>query len=259
VTRRITFLLVIVNLLLALLLAALWLAPGPAAQWRDWQPPAPQPPNLDDARTALITSNPAAAADYPDVLERPLLMPARRPAASDPAAAAAPPPTAIEQVTFTGIIAGPTLTGVMLQEKDQPRFVRLGEAVGDWTLDAIDGRTITFKRGAERKQINLPYADMSTPGKGAAKPPAPGAPPKAAAPPPAAPPLPAPMPPQSTPAPIPPAPAVAPPAPSAAATDPAANAPDSAPPARPGVSVAPLSSIGGIGQMRTPPAKGGKP
>jgi 2-oxoglutarate dehydrogenase E2 component (dihydrolipoamide succinyltransferase) len=162
VTRRLVSWLVAACLLLALALAALWFAPGAPARWRVWNAPPPQPPNLDDAQAARLAANPAAAADYPETLERPLLIPARRPAsdASD-AAPAADPPLAIEQVKFTGIIDGPDLTGVLLEEDGKPRFVRQGEAIGDWRLDAIDGRTITFRRRAERKQIDLPYADMT--------------------------------------------------------------------------------------------------
>ncbi|MDR2153684.1 MAG: hypothetical protein LBE78_01460 [Burkholderiaceae bacterium] len=160
-TRRLPFLLASLGLLLALALATLWLAPGPVARWRAWQAPEPQPPNLDDVRAARLTANPAAAANYPAILERPLLLPTRRAAAASSETAAAAPPQAIEQAKFTGIISGPTLTGVLLDEQGQPRFVRQGESVGDWRLNAINGRTITFKRGGESKQIELPYASLS--------------------------------------------------------------------------------------------------
>jgi hypothetical protein len=160
-TRRPPLLLAGLGLLLALTLGALWFAPGPVAQWRAWRAPEPQPPNLDDVRAALLVANPAAAADYPAVLERPLLLPSRRAvaSASDPIEAAAP--QAIEQVTFTGIVSGPTLAGVLLEENGQARFLRRGEAIGDWTLESIDGRTLSFKRGDESKSIDLPYADQS--------------------------------------------------------------------------------------------------
>ena len=76
----------------ALALAALWFGPGPAAGWRQWQAPQPQPPNLDDVQAAALRFNPAAGAAYPQVLERPLLNPARRPQASASAGPAAAPP-----------------------------------------------------------------------------------------------------------------------------------------------------------------------
>ncbi|WP_377559763.1 hypothetical protein, partial [Ottowia beijingensis] len=163
---------------LAAVLAVLWLAPGAPAQWRTWQAPQPQPPSLDDIDAAQLTPNPAAGAAYPGVLQRPLMDPARRPqaAASAPAAAAAapPPPAAIEKIKLLGIVAGPALSGVLIDEDGQSRFVRRGERVGDWTLDSLQDRAAAFVRGAERRSIELPvtYADADA----AATPPSPGRP-----------------------------------------------------------------------------------
>ena len=77
--------------LLTAALAALWLAPGPQARWRQWQAPPPQAPQLDDVQAASLRANPAAQANYPAVLERPLFNPARRPQASASAAGESPP------------------------------------------------------------------------------------------------------------------------------------------------------------------------
>ncbi|WP_298437597.1 hypothetical protein [Ottowia sp.] len=155
-SRRIPLLVPAALAFMALVLAVLWLAPGPAASWRRWQPPPPQPPNLDDALAAVLRINPAADAAYPTVLARPLLDPSRRPQPTSASSlAAAPPPIAIEQVTMQGIVNGPTLTGVFLQEAGQGRFVRRGEKVGDWTLEGIDGGKIVFRRGSEQRKIEL--------------------------------------------------------------------------------------------------------
>jgi len=238
--------------LLALTLAALWLGPGPVAAWRAWSPPAPQAPNLDDARAALLDASPAATAAYPAVLERPLLQASRRPdpAASGAAAADAPPPAAIEQVKLLGLVTGRELTGVLLDEQDERRFVRLGEKVGDWTLGAIDGRNAVFTRDGERKPIELPFTYLSPVGAAAAPPtgrgPAPHAPNVRSAPAPAFAPAPAPgnRPSRPPPAPAQPAaaPAVPPPAPAATAAAPA---------------TASTASFGGGGDVPPPPPKGG--
>ena len=171
---------------LAAVLAVLWLAPGAPAQWRTWQAPQPQPPSLDDIDAAQLTPNPAAGAAYPGVLQRPLMDPARRPqaAASAPAAAAAapPPPAAIEKIKLLGIVAGPALSGVLIDEDGQSRFVRRGERIGDWTLDSLQDRAAGFVRGAERRSIELsvapadatpaPAAPAATPAPAADGPPA---------------------------------------------------------------------------------------
>ncbi|MBP7530322.1 MAG: hypothetical protein KA775_00660 [Ottowia sp.] len=210
--------------LMALLLAALWLGPGPLAAWRQWQAPPAQAPNLDDVRTALLRANPAAAAAYPAVLDRPLLNPERRAqAAAGAAAARAPAPTAIEQVRLQGIVAGSALRGVMLEEQGKTRFVRVGERVGDWTLERVNARDAVFQRGGQQRRIELTLArsDAPAPVAGpAARPPSPAAAPAARP----APVIPAPVPAAPAPAPAPAPAAVAPapaPAPAAAASAPA--------------------------------------
>ena len=112
--------------LMLVLLAALWWAPGPLAAWRQWQAPPPQAPNLDDVRAAVLRANPAAAALSPVVTERPLFNDTRRAALPATSAASAPKraPSPIEQARLQGVIAGPTLSGVMLEEGGKARFVR---------------------------------------------------------------------------------------------------------------------------------------
>ena len=163
-SRRIgiTELLIALNLALLGALAVAWLAPGPLARWRTWQAPAPQPLSLADVDAALLVANPAAAAAYPAVLARPLMEPARRPqaAASGPLAAASEPPPAstLDKLTLQGIVAGPTLNGVLVNEDGKSRFVRRGERVGDWTLERLSGREAVFARAEERRRIELPVA-----------------------------------------------------------------------------------------------------
>ena len=154
--------------LLTAALAALWLAPGPQERWRQWQAPPPQAPQLDDVQAANLRANPAARANYPAVLERPLFSPARRPQVSASAAVAAPPaPSAIEQIRLRGLVAGPTLTGVMLHEDGKSRFVRVGESVGGWTLERVQARAAVFARAGQQREIALEVtagaADSSKP------------------------------------------------------------------------------------------------
>lgn len=157
--------------LLAAALAALWLAPGPQARWRQWQAPPPQAPQLDDVQTASLRPNPAAVATYPAVLERPLFNSARRPQPSASAPAAAPAPAAIEQVRLQGLVAGPALTGVMLEEQGKARFVRIGEAVAGWTLERVQARAAVFVRAGQQRQIALDVAsDAAAPPAGAPRP-----------------------------------------------------------------------------------------
>ncbi|MFV0680479.1 hypothetical protein [Ottowia sp.] len=171
---------------MALALAGLWLAPSSLATWRQWQAPPTQAPNLDDVQAAALVANPAAVAAYPVVLERPLMSPARRPqaAASAASAAVAVPTTAIEQMKLRGLIDGPALNGVLVEEGakgEQARFVKLGEQVGDWTLQSIQGRKATFARRGQTKDIELPQLSGDQE-QGAAQPAAPAPPARPTAP-----------------------------------------------------------------------------
>ena len=152
--------------LLAAALAALWLAPGPLAGWRHWQAPPPQAPNLDDVPAALLRANPAAAATYPAVLRRPLFSPTRQPqagATAGSAAAPAPAPNAIDKIKLQGVVVGPTLAGVMLDDDGQARFVRPGERVGDWTLARIQGRRAVFSRRGQERTLDWPAPGAAEP------------------------------------------------------------------------------------------------
>ena len=208
------------NLALAAVLAAWWLAPGAPAEWRTWQAPAPQAPALDDLRDAALVANPAAVAAYPAVLERPLMDPTRRPQPAASAPGSASPPTAIERTRLRGIVAGPSLNGVLIESEGKTSFVRQGERIGDWTLDSLRDREATFVRNGERRRIELPFAhggpDAAAGSKAATQPPAR---------------------PAATPPPMPPRPALAPaPAPVPNAAAPAGP---SAPAAAVGGSIAP--------------------
>ncbi|MDO5624436.1 MAG: hypothetical protein Q4G71_07085 [Pseudomonadota bacterium] len=193
---------------LALLLAGAWLAPGAPARWRQWTPPAPQPPALVDVRQAELIFQPQAGAAYPQALARPLFMPTRRPAPAGPDAAAsapAPPPQPIDQARLLGIMASPALTGVLVEYDGKAQFVRTGTELGGWRLASVQDRIARFERGAERRDIELPFLDPKTgaaaPTGGARRPPArPPSPPPPPPPPRIAPsPLPAPPPQPSSP------------------------------------------------------------
>ena len=215
--------------LMLVLLAALWWAPGPLAAWRQWQAPPPQAPNLDDVRAAVLRANPAAAALSPVVTERPLFNDTRRAALPATSAASAPKraPSPIEQARLQGVIAGPTLSGVMLEEDGKARFVRVGESVGDWKLARLRDRQAVFVRGGQERTLEW-QAPAAAAAPGAAAPSgAPGAAPTTGAAPTAtnaaagaAKPM-APAPPPARVPPPPAAPATTAPAPAAAASQPA--------------------------------------
>ena len=152
----------------ALALALIYAWVGPRADFRtaQWQAPAPQAPNLDDLRAAMLMRNPQAQISAPDVLERPLFSTTRTAAAAGESAAGeadAPPPQSIDQVVLTGIIESRGLHGVLATVENEARFVRAGERIGDWELLAIRGREVTFGQGDDRRTLKLPFANTPEP------------------------------------------------------------------------------------------------
>ena len=59
---------------------------------------------------------------------------------------------------FVAWIPIAALSGVLIVEDGQSRFVRRGERIGDWTLDSLQDRAAGFVRGAERRSIELSVA-----------------------------------------------------------------------------------------------------
>ncbi|MBY4595850.1 hypothetical protein [Ottowia caeni] len=171
--RRAIPLLLVINTALAVGLAVLWFGPGRSTQW---QPPAAQPPNLNDARAAVLRPRPEALAEYPQIAERPLFSAARRPTQSAPDSekTAAPPPVELDKLKMFGTINGSTMRGILAEVEGQSRFVRRGEKVGEWTLRSIESSQAVFEKDDERRIIPLPLAQAGKPAPSAARP-APGA------------------------------------------------------------------------------------
>ena len=139
-------------LLLALLvlglvaaLAWLWLRPDGHGAALRWQAPAPLRPSLEAAA-------PLAVADvdlgrYVATLDRPLFVPSRRPPPPPPP----PPSTPVvvdtpPDLRVLGLYgrraegegaAGPSSGGMIARVDGQVKRVRIGEAVGRWTLKAL--------------------------------------------------------------------------------------------------------------------------
>ena len=157
-----TRLFVTLSILLAALLLALWLLPGPPHQWRTWRAPPPQPPELQDALSTLMAPNPAAAASYPEAAERPLFAANRRPTPTD-AAVAPPPPTPIDQARLLGIFVGSGINSIMIDYDGKTRIVRKGEDVGGWRLTDMRERTATFEHEGQQRNLTLPVVSPQAP------------------------------------------------------------------------------------------------
>lgn len=136
-------LLLLANLGLAFALAALWFTPeGRLANVR-WQPPASVPPALDAG--AALPGTGVELARYVATLEQPLFSPSRRPPPRPQVAGAAAPavdtPPELYVLglygTHAGQGTGEARGGMIARIDGQVKRVKIGDAIGRWTLKAL--------------------------------------------------------------------------------------------------------------------------
>ena len=165
-----------INGVLACVLAAMWFGPQGTLRHTSWTEPAPKPPSLDDATKSLLQINPALNGAFPQVLERPVFVAERRPEppkAASEAQTAEPAPIALDKVVLTGIVSGPKLTAVLAQVEGAPRMLKVGDQVGEWSLDRIRGRVASFSHAGQTRELTLkPSYIGDAPAPGAAPAPA---------------------------------------------------------------------------------------
>ena len=163
-------LLSVLSMGLTLGLASLWVDPNaePLPQ-NFWTAPAPVSPEIANPTVALRTDphggNPDA---YPAILARPIFAPDRRP--PPPPAPPAPPvvplppppPDPFASVQITGLFTGPS-GGVLARVEGKMRRVKIGQSIGAWKLETIEGREATFKQGDQERKLSLAYAKLNVP------------------------------------------------------------------------------------------------
>ena len=163
-------LLSVLNLVLALGLASLWVDPNaePLPQIF-WTAPAPVSPEIATPTVALRTDphggNPDA---YPAILARPMFAPDRRPPPPPPPPAPPvvppppPPPDPFASVQITGLFTGPS-GGVLARVEGKMRRVKIGQSIGAWKLETVEDREATFKQGEQERKLRLAYARLNVP------------------------------------------------------------------------------------------------
>jgi hypothetical protein len=160
-------LLSVLSLGLALGLASLWVDPNaePLPQ-NFWTAPAPVSPEIANPTVALRTDphggNPDA---YPAILARPMFAPDRRPPpppAPPVVPPPPPPPDPFASVQITGLFTGPS-GGVLARVEGKIRRVKIGQSIGAWKLETVEGREATFKQGEQERKLPLAYAKLNVP------------------------------------------------------------------------------------------------
>lgn len=149
-------LLLLVNLLLILALAALWITPQRTLRNVHWQPPLPQKPEFSDPGASLPSREAVGVGSFMATLDRPLFSPSRRPPPPPaPANTAAPEPDPLANIQLQGVYSGEGGGGIFAKVDGKDRRIALGGALGAWSVKGIDNREVTFVRGDETRVLRL--------------------------------------------------------------------------------------------------------
>ncbi len=161
---------------LSLLLAGFWLKPDGSVRNGTWVPPEPV---LNDYQAMLPVLPPIGSADttrFVAMLDRPIFSATRRPPPPPPPpeSVQAPPPDNLSTARLSGVFQGEGVGGVIMLIGGKQRRAQINDAVEGWTLRSIQGRTVTFGRGAQQRVLTLERALLQTAGAESASTPASG-------------------------------------------------------------------------------------
>lgn len=143
--------------------AALWVGPDGQIRNSQWAAPAAIQPELATTvkvENAQFSSDPAF---YTASLERPLFSPNRRGAPAAEIDKPAPVSEALSQARIFGLISGDSPI-VLMRAEGKILSVKLNQNLGDWVLTEIGDREATFTRGAETRVLKLEYASLANAG-----------------------------------------------------------------------------------------------
>jgi hypothetical protein len=150
------WLLLVLNLLLALEAVHLWVnRQGQLRNWL-WHEPTAQQITLDKISLPRgAASGEADLSRFVQVLDRPLFTATRRPPPPPPPP---PPPKPVDPLAdfeLVGLVDQGAEGSVLAKQGGKVRRFHVGDAVGEWRLAAVKGRDVIFKNGTESRTITL--------------------------------------------------------------------------------------------------------
>ncbi len=155
--------LVVINVALAIVLAALWLKPDGSLRNTHWAEPAPITNDYLQMLPVLPARQQVDTNRFLALLERPLFQLSRRPPPPPP-----PPAPVVQEVVdalstaqLSGVVVGNGTASAIITIAGKGRRVRLNEAVDGWTLQSIQGRSVTFAGGGQTRVLQLPRAAVA--------------------------------------------------------------------------------------------------
>lgn len=158
--------LVALNLALGWGLGALWLDEDFDPKNILWRAPVAIPPAADSLTVHQITPLQRDLSQLNSTGERPLFWASRRPPPPPPPAksAAEQEPDPLADIRLVGLMIGGEQSGVIALTGGRFRRVMVGQTLGAWSLDGVDGKTARFKgAGGEMRSLDLKHAVQGAP------------------------------------------------------------------------------------------------
>ena len=164
--RNALTLLVALNVVLVLVLAALWLHRDGSVRNVRWQAPKPITSDYLQMLPVLPERTRVDTARFMSWLERPLFSVTRRPPPPPPPPSPSTPPAPVDTLAdakLLGVAENGQTGAVILHIGGKSRRVRLNEMVdGGWVLRTVQARSATFDNAGQTRTLQLVRAAVST-------------------------------------------------------------------------------------------------
>lgn len=147
----------LLNLGLALALAWLWVDETGQPRPQVWTAPAALAPGATAAAAAPTAAAPGNPAQYMAILDRPLFAPDRRPPPPPQPPAPPPPPDPLADLALYGVYGSGEQGGILVKSDGRLRRIRIGEGLGGWTVQSVQGRQVTLSSADETRTLFLAH------------------------------------------------------------------------------------------------------
>lgn len=144
--------LILLNAMLVLALAWMWVDTSGRLRNVHWQAPAPVQPDFSQVLSMSSRRNAGDMQQFIATLDRPLFAPNRRP---PPKGAAEGVPDPLANIQLLGVFVSGDAGGIIAKVDGKNRRVRINETVGPWTLKSIQDREVSFARDGETRVLRL--------------------------------------------------------------------------------------------------------
>jgi len=153
---------VLLNAILVLALARLWLDSTGHPRNIHWRAPDAQTTDYAGMVPNLPVVAPADTSQFIAMLDRPVFSPTRRPPPPPPPPQEKEPTDNLSTAQLSGLFLGGNEGGVIIQIAGKHRRVRLQDNVEGWVLSGIQERSVTFTRAGQSRVLQLPRAALTS-------------------------------------------------------------------------------------------------